>query len=157
MADLLDIAASTAVESVKTEVGFIVVHGLHGEAIASIVARFPNLAALLDGNSAEFGPRLIAHFGNAVAPIIAAGCGHIGNAEYEQAAAKYLVEDQLKLIAAIIRLTFPNGLSSFVKTMMELLSGTDERAKPIKMRLKQSPLPSQPSSVEDSHPNMQCG
>jgi len=155
MADLLDIAPSTAVESVKTEVGFIVVNGLHGDAIASIIARFPNLAALLDGNSAEFGPRLIAQFGSAVTPIIAAGCGHLGDGRYEEAAAKYTIEDQLKLIAAIVRLTFPNGLGSFVKTMTDFLSGTDERAKPVKMRLKQSELPSQLSSVEDSLPTMQ--
>jgi len=74
MADLLDVAPSAAVESVTVDGRFITVRGLHGDAIASIVARFPKLVTLLDGDSAEFGSKLIANFGTAIAPIIAAGC-----------------------------------------------------------------------------------
>jgi len=155
MADLLDIAPSTAVEAVKLEDRFITVRGLNGDAIASIVSRFPKLVALLDGNADEFGPKIIAHFGSAIAPIIAAGCGHPGDEQYEHAAANLLVEDQLKLVKAIIGLTFPKGIGSFVKTMTEFLSGTDERDQPVKMRLKQSPPQSQSSSVADSLPTMQ--
>ena len=155
MADLLDIAPSTSVESVHIDGRHIIVRGLHADAIASIVARFPKLGSLLDGNSDEFGPRLVGHFGAAIAPIIAAGCGHLNDEQYEKAAAELLVEDQLKLVKAIIGLTFPNGLSSFVNTMTEFLSGTGEREQPVRMRLKQSPLPSQPSSLEDSLPTMQ--
>jgi hypothetical protein len=158
MADLLDIAPSTAVQSVKIDGRFITVRGLHGEAIASIVSRFPQLASVLSGGGVEFGPKLIAHFGNAIAPIIAAGCGHHNDEktkEYEQVAGNLLVEDQLKLVAAIIGLTFPNGMASFVKSMTAFLVGTDEREKPVKMRLKQSPSVSQPSSAEDSPQTMQ--
>ena len=155
MADLLDIAPSAAVESVIIDGKFITVRGLHGDAIASIVARFPKLAALLDGDSAEFGSRLISNFGNAIAPIIAAGCGHLGDEKYEQVAAALLVEDQIRLIKAIVELTFPKGIGSFVKTMTEFLSGNDEGAKPVTMRLKKSPSPSQPSSAADFPPIMQ--
>jgi len=43
MADLLDIAPATAVEVVRINGERYTVRGLHGNAIASIVARFPNL------------------------------------------------------------------------------------------------------------------
>jgi hypothetical protein len=155
MADLLDVAPSTAVESVKIHDRFITVRGLNGDAIASIIARFPKIAALLDGSSAEFGPQLIAHCGSAIAPVIAAGCGHTGDEKYEQVAGNLLVEDQLKLFKAIVGLTFPNGIGSFVTALTEFLAGTDERAKPVKMRLKQSPSQSQSSSAEDFPPTMQ--
>jgi len=161
MADLLDIAPSTSVQSVWIDGKSIVVRGLNGDHIASIVSRFPELAKLLGGGG-DTGARLIAQFGQAIAPIIAAGCGHYkddgsGTTEkYEDAARNLLVEDQLKLVSAIIGLTFPNGMGSFVKSMTAFLVGKDEGAtKPIRMRLKQSPPISPPSSAEDSPPIMQ--
>ena len=126
MADLLDIAPSTAVEVVKIDGRRIIVRGLHGNAIASIVARFPELGLLLGGGSANIGPRLIERFGDAIGPIIAAGCGHLGDEKYEQHAGTLLVEDQLKLLTAIIGLTFPKGMTSFIGTVTALLSGAGE-------------------------------
>lgn len=154
MADLLDIAPSTAVEVVKIDGKRIVVHGLHGDAIASIVSRFPELGALLGGGG-NIGPRLIERFGGAIGPIIAAGCGHLGDEKYEQHAGTLLVEYQLRLIKAIIGLTFPNGLTSFVETVTAFLPEADEGAKVVKVRLRKSPSPSPPSSDMASHPNLQ--
>jgi hypothetical protein len=154
MADLLDIAPSTAVEIVKIDGNRITVRGLHGNAIASIVARFPELGSLL-GGGADIGSQLIERFGGAIGPIIAAGCGHLGEEKYEQHAATLLVEDQLKLLKAIIGLTFPNGLSSFVETVAALLGAGEGESKTVKVRLRTSPSPSPPSSGEDSHLTMQ--
>jgi hypothetical protein len=153
MADLLDIAPSTAVEVVKIDGNRIIVRGLHGNAIASIVARFPELG-LLFGGGADIGSRLIERFGGAIGPIIAAGCGHLGEEKYEQHAGTLLVEDQLKLLKAIIGLTFPNGMTSFVETVTALL-GAGEGEKPVKVRLRTSPSPSPLSSDADSRPTMQ--
>jgi hypothetical protein len=155
MADLLDIAPSTAVEVVKIDGQRIVVRGLHGDAIASIVARFPELAALLGGNGGDIGARLIERFGGAIGPIIAAGCGHPGEEKYEQHAGRLLVEHQLKLLKAIIGLTFPNGLAAFVETLTSILGATDEAARTIKVRLRKSPSPSPPSSAAASRPPLQ--
>jgi hypothetical protein len=154
MADLLDIAPSTAVEVVKIDGMRITVRGLHGDAIASIVGRFPELGVLL-GGGANIGPRLIERFGSAIGPIIAAGCGHLADENYERHAARLLVEDQLKLLKAIIGLTFPNGLTSFVETVTALLPGTDEGEKVIKVRLRKSPSASPPSSDAASRQTMQ--
>jgi hypothetical protein len=156
MADLLDIAPSTAVEVVKIDGQRIIVRGLHGDAIASIVARFPELGLLL-GGGADIGPQLIERFGGAIGPIIAAGCGHLGDPRYEQHASMLLVQDQLKLVQAIISLTFPNGLASFVETLATLVTQADEgeKPKPVKVRLRTSPSPSPLSSDADSRPTMQ--
>ena len=110
---------------------------------------------LLGGVGANIVPRLIEQFGSAIGPIIAAGCGHLGDEKYEQHAAKLSIEHQLKLLKAIIGLTFPNGLTAFVETMTALLPGADEGIKPVKVRLRKSPSPSQISSDADSRPNMQ--
>ena len=49
MADLLDIAPSTAVEVVKIDGTRIKVRGVSVDAIASIVARFPEVKSLVNG------------------------------------------------------------------------------------------------------------
>jgi len=157
MADLLDIAPSTSVEVVKVDGGTrLLVHGLNGNAIASIVSRFPKLASLLGAGGDKIGWHLIEHFGAAIGPIIAAGCGHLGDVEREQRAGNLLVEDQLKLVTAIIGLTFPNGFGSFIEQLTALMNrGTDEGAKKTyKVRLRKSALPSQLSSDMDSHQTM---
>jgi hypothetical protein len=155
MADLLDITPSTAVEVVKIDGKRIIVHGLHCDAIASIVARFPELGVLLGGGG-NIGTHLIERFASAIGPIIAAGCGHLGDEKYEQHAATLLVEDQLKLIKAIIGLTFPFGLASALEVMTAFLQqGAGEGEKVIKLRLRKSPSPSPPSSAAASRQIMQ--
>jgi hypothetical protein len=152
MADLLDIAPSTSCEVVKLDGKRLIVRGLHGDAVASIVARFPELALLLGGAGADIGPKLIARFGQAIGPIIAAGFGKLGEEKYEQHAGTLLLDHQLKLVQAIIGLTFPNGLTAIVEAMTAL-AGKEERV--VKMRLRKSPSPSPPSSDGASPPTMQ--
>jgi hypothetical protein len=156
MADLLDIAPSTAVAVVKINGERITVRGISVDAMASILARFQGLKSLASGG---FGDdiimRLIAGFGEAAGAIIAAGCGHLGDAKYEQHAAKLLPEHQLKFIGAIVGLTFPNGIGSFVQELTSLIGGAGEEAKVHKVRLRQSPSTLPPSSDADSHQTMQ--
>jgi hypothetical protein len=165
MADLLDIAPSTAVEVVKINGQRLTVRSVGANAIASLAARFPHLmGVMLGGNLAAGGPQLIGQFGAAVGPIIAAGCGYLGDEKAEQHAdTAFLLEDQLKLVMTIIGITFPNGLGFFgglVKRFEEManrLAGkADEEAKKTyKVRLRPSPSASQPSSDAASRPNMQ--
>ena len=155
MADLLDIAPSTAVDVVKIDGHRIIVRGVSVNVIASIVARFPALKSLANGDAGDIVPRLIAGCGAAVGPIIAAGCGHPDDEQYEQRAASLLPEQQIKFLRAIFGLTFPNGIGSFVEELSGLISGASEGAKPIKLRLRKSPLPSQPLSDAGSRPTMQ--
>jgi hypothetical protein len=155
MADLLDIAPSTAVDIVKVDGLRIKVRSVSVDAIASIISRFPALKSLASGDGGDIVSRLVAGCGAAVGPIIAAGCGHPDEEEYEQRAASLLPEQQIKFIRAIFGLTFPNGIGSFVEELSGLISGASGGAKTIKVRLKKSPSPSQPSSDAVSHPTMQ--
>src|SRR4249920_66580 len=108
MADLLDIAPAAACEAVWIDGHRISVRGLSLDAIASIMARFPELKTLVNGGlSDDFLPRVIQGCGVAVGPIIAAGCGHLADEVYEARAAALLPEHQLKFLKAILGLTLP--------------------------------------------------
>jgi len=159
MADLLDIAPSTAVEVVKISGQRITVHGLRAPALASIVARFPDLIGLFLGGLtlADITPKFVGQFGAATGPIIAAGCGHLGDEKYEQhASTALLLEDQLRLLMAIIGVTFPNGFGFFVEMVTKFTrSMAGEEAKIVKVRLRKSPSQSPPSSDAASRPIMQ--
>jgi hypothetical protein len=156
MADLLDIAPSTAVEVVKIGEHRVKVQGISVDAIASIVARFPGLRALASGDiGGDIILRMIEGCGAAAGPIIAAGCGHLGDEEYERLGARLLPEYQLKFLRAIFGLTFPNGVGSFVQELTSLIGGASEDAKVYRVRLRRSPSTSPPSSDAASHPTMQ--
>jgi hypothetical protein len=151
MADLLDIAPTTASQVVWINGTRIVVRGLNAPAVASIIARFPKMVGLLiGGDGVDITSRFIQDFGDATAPLIAAGCGHAGDEKYEQFARTQLaLEDQLKLVKAIIGATCPNGLGFFLEAIGKII-GAGEEAKPQKIRLKKSRLPSPLSSEPDS-------
>jgi len=162
MATLLDIAPSTAVEVVVINGQPLTVHGLRVPALASIAARFPDLSFLIGGTSGMSLPRLIGQLGAATGPIIAASMDELGNEKSEKIASELLAEQQLELVAAIFRLTFPNGLVSFIEKLGTLMTaGAHEGEKvtpqgPVRVRLaKRSPYASPPSSDTDFHPNLQ--
>ncbi len=105
-------------------------------------------------------PRLIGHLGAATGAIIAASMDELGNEKSEKIANELLAEQQLELVAVIFRLTFPNGLLSFIEKLGALMTAgahEGEKATPqIRVRLaKRSPYVSQPSSDTDSHQNLQ--
>ena len=154
MADLLDIAPSTASEAVWIDGQRLSVRGLSVDAIAYLVAKFPDLRSLANGSD-DLLPRLTRFCGQAVGPIIAAGCGHLGEETYEQHAARLALMHQAKLLKAILGLTFPNGIGSFAEDLTSLIGATGENTKPIRMRLRKLPLPSPDSSGADSRPTLQ--
>jgi hypothetical protein len=147
MADLLDIAPSTAVDVVKVGDKRVIVHGLHVDAIASIVARVPQLRSIAAGGG-DLVTRLITMAGAAVGPIIAAGCGHPNDETYEKHAVTLSIEEQAKFLKAILWLTFPNGIGPFLELMTSLMGGA-VKPKPVKMRLKTLPSTLPQSSGSD--------
>jgi hypothetical protein len=149
MADLMDIAPSTAREVLKIDGARLVVRGLNAPEMAAILARFPDIIVLAAGGNFNVA-KLIGQVGQAIGPIIAAGFGQLGKEESEQRASEFSAETQMDLITAIWGLTFPKGLDSFVSKLTALLTGmapgVGGGAKPIKVRLKPSRSPSQNSS-----------
>lgn len=157
MADLLDIAASTAVRAVWINGKRITVRGLNANDIAFVVSRFPDIKNLFRGgefNQAAIAP-LIIQLGAAVGPVIAAGCGHLGDEPYEHVAATLAVDDQAMLFEPIWMLTFPNGIRSFAEKMARMFGAGEGARQTVKVRLKQSPSVSRTSSGADSRPTMQ--
>jgi hypothetical protein len=144
MADLLDIAPSTATEVVKINGQRLTVRSLGADAIASLAARFPKIIGMFFAgiNIAEIGPKFIEEFGGAVGPIIAAGCGHLRDEKTEQyASTAFLLEDQLKLVIAIIGITFPNGFGFFEELVKRFTrAATGEEAKTYKNPLNEIAL-----------------
>jgi hypothetical protein len=156
MADLLDIAPSTACEAVWIDGHRISVRGLSFNDAAFIISRFPNVGDLFrEGFNPSVALRLIEQLGTAVAPVIAAGCGHLGDEKYEQVAGAMVMENQAALLEPIWRLTCPNGTRSFIERLIRLLGAGEGARKPVKMRSKKSPSASQPSSDAASRPTLQ--
>ena len=156
MADLLDIAPSMAVEAVKIDGKRLVVRGLSLNAIAHIAARFPDLMVVFGATGEINMMRLIQQFGSATGPIIAAGCGHLGDEKYEKAAGTMPVEYQLRLLTPIVRLTLPNGFGPLTEAMAGFANGAaGEMEKPVRVRLRKSPPQSQSSPGEASRPTIQ--
>lgn len=153
MADLMDIVPQTAVEVVKVDGHRMKVHGISITTMATLISRFPKLKDAVNGVSDNFDLALVV--GTATSAIIAAGCGRLGDAEYEQSMDRLLPEHQLKLLKAIIGLTFPKGIGPFLEELTNLMSGPGDAAKTIKVRLKTSPSMSPVSSEGASHPTMQ--
>jgi hypothetical protein len=155
MADLLDIMPQTAVEIVKIDGHRIKLYPISIPAMVTLISRFPKLKDALNN---ELGDNLVLRLfegvGIATPAIIAAACGHLGNAEYEQSMEKLLPEHQLKLLSAAVVVTFPNGFGPFLEQLNKIMSG-GEGAKVIKVRLRPSRSILPPSSEPDSHPTMQ--
>src|SRR6187455_2967205 len=154
MADLLDIAPSTSVGSVRIGGDHdVTIRALHANDIATIVTRFPDVISAMTAANRNM-VVLMSSIGLAVGAIIAAGCDHLGDEAAERIANSLQLEDQARLFKAIMGLTFPNGLASFMEAMTGLMTGgTATEQKPV--RLKKSPSPSQPLSDADSRPPMQ--
>jgi hypothetical protein len=84
MVGLIDIAPS--VETVDMQGTSVTVHGVSAKGLAHLLGRFPELRMLMTGQEVET-PALMAMGGDAVAAIIAAGCGYPGDVHLARFAA----------------------------------------------------------------------
>ncbi|HMF26171.1 MAG TPA: hypothetical protein VKG24_29185 [Pseudolabrys sp.] len=154
MADLLDILPAST--SVWIEDQRFTVHCISIPAMASIITRFPEIKDVLRGGLAgDFILRLRLSCAAALGPIIAAGCGYLGNEDFERHAASMLPEYQGKFLNAIWDVTFPNGTGPFLEELAKLFGEAGEKSKTYKIRSKKSHSPSQSSSDKDSHQILQ--
>ena len=117
MVGLIDIAP--AVETVDVQGAPVAVHGVSAKGIAQLLGRFPELRMLMTGQQVET-EQLMAMGGDAVAAIIAAGCGYPGDETAEAVAGKLSLDAQADLLAAILRLTLPRGIGPFVEKLTAL-------------------------------------
>src|SRR4051794_11188922 len=117
MVGLIDIAPAT--EMVEAQGKSIVVQGVSAKGLAHLLARFPELRRLMTGQEVE-ADQLLSMSGDAVAAIIAAGCGYPGNESAEVISGNLSLDIQADLLAAVLRLTLPKGIGPFVEKLTAL-------------------------------------
>ena len=117
MVGLIDIAPVTT--SVTIRGSDITVVGVSARGVAHLLARFPQLRALMTGRDVAL-DEIIRLGGDVVAAIIAAGIGKPGDESQEAAVDNLSLEEQADLLFAIIRLTIPNGVGPLVEKLSSL-------------------------------------
>jgi len=117
MVGLVDIAPVTTAVTIRGQE--VTVTGISARGIALLLARFPELRALMTGREVAL-DELLKLGGDVVAAIIAAGTGTPGDAQAEAAADNLTLEEQADLIAAIVELTMPRGLGPLVDRLSRL-------------------------------------
>jgi hypothetical protein len=114
---LLDIGPVT--EQVSVGGKLLDVYGVSAKGIFTVLSRFPQVQSWFRSGKLDTS-RLVAEAPDAIAAIIAAGCGEPGNEEAEQAASRLPIEAQLDILEAIGRLTFTSGFGPFVRRIVHL-------------------------------------
>ena len=117
MVGLIDIAPITT--SVAIRGSDITVVGVSAKGVALLLARFPELRALMTGREVDLA-EILRLGGDVVAAIIAAGTGKPGDEAIEAAVDNLTLEEQADLLLAIIRLTVPNGVGPLVEKLSNL-------------------------------------
>lgn len=137
MVGLIDIAPVTSTVSVRGQ--DITVTGVSARGIAHLLARFPELRALMTGREVALDD-LLKLGGDVIAAIIAAGTGAPGDAGVEKAADNLTLEEQADVLGAIVELTMPRGLGPLVERLSRLgllaggASGTQATTSPERSR-----------------------
>lgn len=145
MPSLVDVARQT------DTVHGVPVYGVSAKGIAYLLGKFPELRALMAGRTVEV-EQLMAMGGDAIAAIIAAGCGHPGNAEEEAAAALFSADTQADFLEPILRLTMPKGVGPFVEKVTALagtLGDVQSMTAPAPKSSKRSTNSSVPATTKD--------
>ena len=137
MVGLVDIAPVTSTILVRGQ--DITITGVSARAIALLLARFPELRAVMTGREVALDD-LLKLGGDVIAAIIAAGTGVPGDVDAEKAADNLTLEEQADLLGAIVELTMPRGLGPLVEKLsrLGLLAGGGASA----MQAATSPQPS---------------
>jgi hypothetical protein len=155
MADLLDIADLS--EEVPVGEKTLTVYGISAGDLVGLVTRFPALRdALSSGRAVQPGqdqidaPSLIQEAPRAIGPLLAAGLGHLGEAEYENRAARLPIGVQVDIIDVIIRLSIPDGIGPFVEKIRGWLTSVNVNLQSIESAVGESPLPN--GKAESSEP-----
>jgi hypothetical protein len=138
MVGLIDIAPQT--ETIKVQGASVAVYGISAKGIAHLLGRFPEMRKLMTGQQVK-SENLMAMGGDAVAAIIAAGCGYPADKQAEAMAGKLAIDAQADLLTAIVRLTLPAGLGPFVDKLTAL-GGILETAPSAMAPASSSPKPS---------------
>lgn len=127
------------------------VFGISFEDIIKLLERFPDAQNWISGTKID-PKQLLKVAPGAIAAVIAAACGLIGDEKAEKRAAALSVETQLDALEAIARLTFRSGFGPFVQRIAGVamfaaaVSGNSGKAPDT--NLQPASKPSQPSGAD---------
>jgi hypothetical protein len=127
MASLLDIGPLT--EEVEVRGVSLTVHGLTAGHLFQLFAEFPDMRKMLKkeiGSSPQ--EMMLALAPDLIAKIIAMVTGDAHNKEAEAKAKEIGASDQLSIMAAVQRLSFPEGIGPFVERVTGLMTSASTRA-----------------------------
>jgi hypothetical protein len=143
--NLADLAPMS--EDVPVAGSFLTVYGISAQDGLAIFHRFPRIALML---TEGFDLRtFITMAPDAIAAIIAASCGNLGDLQAEENASRLPLEVQWDIVEAIGRLTFTRGFAPFAKRIMDLV-GAVPSAPSTKAPPTSSQSASKPSSPVDT-------
>lgn len=137
-------------EDVPVGESFLRVHGISAKDGLEIFKRFPRVAGMTTGEGFNLSTFLTVA-PDAVAAIIAAAAGDLGNEAAEQAAGQLPIEIQFDVLEAVGRLTFTKGFAPFAERIMALV-GAANSAPYSKVPDMKLPPASKPSSLPDTPP-----
>ena len=118
MVSLVDVAPST--RTVPVGGVALPVPGISALGIAALLQQFPGLKDAFTGGtiSVSLDAATLMKYGpDAVSAIIAAGCGSPGDPAAIKVAETLPAGDQMNLLAAIIDVTMPQGIASFMEAL----------------------------------------
>jgi hypothetical protein len=124
---LLDIGPLT--EELKVRGHPITVNGITAAQVFELFMKYPEVRKLLDGSArANLNVAEMLHTTtpNVIGAVIAMATGDAGKAEAEEKAKQLGVGDQLAIITATLRLTFPDGFGPFVEQVMQMTNRVNE-------------------------------
>ncbi len=116
MVGLLDIAPPF--RSVPVNGEDVRVTGVSAHGIAYLFQKFPQIRALLAQRAELTLEEFIELVPEAIAAIIACGCGCVGSPEAEAMAAKLGAETQMDFLQAIAEVTMPKGVGPFFERLV---------------------------------------
>lgn len=131
MVSLTDIAPST--RTVPVGGADVSVFGVSAKGIASLLSSFPQLRSVFTGGISSLKPDdLMKNAPEAIAAIIAAGCGQPGDPKAIAIAENLPVGEQAAILDVVIQLTMPDGVGPFMDAlnkMLERLTFEENRGK----------------------------
>lgn len=155
MVDLLDIVGAAAPDFIMVRGQKLPVTGVPAVVVARILRDFPELQVALTEKSLEKVDvgGLAAKAPEEVSKFIAAGLGHYGEPDYEAAANKLSISEQLLIIAKIVEVTFPGGIGPFVESLANLVEKATAEAGALKVKAPSTnSRPASPSSAAKAMP-----
>ncbi len=146
--NLADLAPMS--EDVTIGDSYITVTGISAKIGLAIFKRYPKILGMVSGEGFNLGTFLTVA-PDAVAAIIAASTGELGDVKAEEAAGNLPVETQFDILEAVGRLTFTRGFAPFAERIMAL-AGAANSGLSSKVPVMKSPPASKPSSLPDTPP-----